>query len=77
MSVSGVERLRRITRPNVELSALLALDEHSLAGGVDFHDTAQWLLKQEIAKAVKHRERHVPERDGHDGVCAPGERSAK
>jgi hypothetical protein len=77
MSVSGLERLHRITHPNVELFALLALDKHSLADGVDFHVTAQWLLKQEIAHVIKHDERHIPEKDGHDGESAPGERSVE
>src|SRR5207247_3349819 len=39
MSISRVERLRRIADPDVELFALVSLHKHTLAYGVDFHDT--------------------------------------
>jgi DNA invertase Pin-like site-specific DNA recombinase len=42
------------------------LDRLARADGIDFRDTAQWLLKQEIAHAVEHGERHRPEKNGHD-----------
>jgi len=44
MSVGGIERLRRIAYPDIELFALLSLHEDALADGIDFHDTYELLV---------------------------------